>query len=476
MTPESLAPFLVAARVAPALDPGFRPAALARRAMAEAVARSGAAVRVAVGIEQPGGSFSVRDTAVFADGHPHAPASHAACERLAKTLLWSRGGHRLWVDGPASLVEDLRRHYAEDPAGRFDGRIIASTVFGSPLEIVAAPRASFPADRAMASTLGGHLDGCRIGFDLGASDRKAAAVVDGEVVASEEVAWDPADHDDPQWHFDGIMDSLRWAAARLPRVDAIGGSAAGIYVDNEVRAASLFRSVPPDAFEARVRGLFHEMQEAWGGVPFVVVNDGEVTALAGAMVAGVGGLLGVAMGSSEAAGFVTRDRRLTPWIDELAFVPIDHRPDAPVDEWSGDRGCGVQYLSQQAVGRLLPAAGIEADPATPLPERLVQLQGLMASGDERAAAVYDTIGTYLGYALLEYRDWYDFAHVLVLGRVTTGPGGDLILAGARGVLDAEDPALSAATTFHAVSERDKRHGQAVAAASLPVIARSGGGA
>jgi predicted NBD/HSP70 family sugar kinase len=406
---------------------------------------------------------------VFADGHPDAPVGHAACERLAKTLLWSRGGHRLWIDGPPSVVESLRRHYADDPTGRFDDEVIARTVFGSRLEVVAAPRASFPVDRAAASTLGGHLDGCRIGFDLGASDRKAAAVFDGEVVFSEEIAWDPASHADPQWHVDGIMDSLRRAAAHVPRVDAIGGSAAGIYVDNEVRAASLFRSVPAGQFDRRVRGLFREMQVAWGGIPFVVVNDGEVTALAGAMVAGVGRLLGVAMGSSEAAGYVTQGGGLTPWIDELAFVPIDLRPDAPVDEWSGDRGCGVQYLSQQAVGRVLPAAGIEVDPGSSLPERLVLLQRLMADGDERAADVYRTIGAYLGYALLEYRDWYDFAHVLVLGRVTTGPGGDLILDRAREVLDVEGPGISAATTFHAVSERDKRHGQAVAAASLPVI-------
>ncbi len=85
------------------------------------------------------------------------------------------------------------------------------------------------------------------------------------------------------------------------------------------------------------------------------------------MVAGVGGLLGIAMGSSEAAGYVTRDVGLTPWLNELAFTPIDYSPDAPVDEWSGDRGCGVRYFSQQALPRLLPAAGIQVDEASPLP-------------------------------------------------------------------------------------------------------------
>jgi predicted NBD/HSP70 family sugar kinase len=187
------------------------------------------------------------------------------------------------------------------------------------------------------------------------------------------------------------------------------------------------------------------------------------------MVAGVGGLLGIAMGSSEAAGYVTCERGLTPWLNELAFTPIDYAPDAPVDEWSGDRGCGVRYFSQQALPRLLPAAGIEVDDSAPLPERLVALQELMTAGDERAARVYETIGTHFGYALLDYADFYDFEHVLLLGRVVTGAGGDIIQAHARKVLAAEG--TERPVTFHSVSERDKRHGQAVAAASLPRVAR-----
>lgn len=461
--------FLVPPRVMPPLDPAFRPAVLARRELVDAIERSGRSVPVSVAVEQPGGSVFLRDVAVFEDGHPDAAAGYAFCERLLKAMLWSRGGCRIWVDGPVGLVESLRRHYADDPAGKFDARIIGETVYGAPLELIAAGRSSFPEDRPATSHLGGHMEGCRIGFDLGASDRKAAAVVDGEVVFSEEVLWDPSRHADPQWHFDEIMDSLKRAAAHLPRVDAIGGSSAGIYIDSEVRVASLFRAVPPEPFARRVRGIFGELRQAWGGIPFVVVNDGEVTALAGAMLAGVGSMLGVAMGSSEAAGYVTPEGGLTSWLNELAFTPIDYRPDAPLDEWSGDRGCGVQYLSQQAVDRLLPVAGIESDPETPLPERLALLQRLMASGDTRAVSVYETIGTYLGYALLEYRDYYEFEHLLLLGRVTTGPGGDVVNARAREVIEAEAPGAAATIRFHNVSERDKRHGQAVAAASLPEV-------
>jgi predicted NBD/HSP70 family sugar kinase len=465
---EAVPPNAAALRIPPPLDPSFRPAGRARRALEERIRASALGIPVTLVVEQPGGTVSRHATITWPDGHPKAALGHRHAERLLKTLLWARGGSRVHVDGPDGLVAHLRRHYAEDPTGIFDARI-AAEIYLQPLELVRTPEAEMPRSLGTTVALGGHLDGCRIGFDLGASDRKVAAVIDGEVVFSEEVAWDPANRADPQWHYDGIDDSLRRAAAHLPRVDAIGGSAAGAYVDNQVRVASLFRSVPRHLFAARVRGLFDELRRAWGGVPFAVVNDGEVTALAGSMMAGAGAFLGIALGSSQAAGYVTRERTLTTWLDELAFVPIDDAPDAPLDEWSGDRGCGVQYFSQQAVGRLLGPAGIEVDPEATLPERLVHLQALMTAGDPRAPRVYETIGTYLGYALLDYRELYDIEHLLLLGRVMTGAGGDVVLERVQAVLRAEDSAAAEAITIHAPSERDKRHGQAVAAASLPAL-------
>jgi len=176
------------------------------------------------------------------------------------------------------------------------------------------------------------------------------------------------------------------------------------------------------------------------------------------------------MGSSEAGGYVTADGRLTSWLNELAFVPIDLSPVAPRDEWSGDMGIGAQYLSQQGVARLLPAAGIELAADLDQPARLVELQRLMAEGDARATSVYETIGAYLGYALLQYARFYPIEHLLLLGRVTTGPGGDVIHETARRVLEAEQDRSATHIAFHAASERDKRHGQAVAAASLPRLA------
>jgi predicted NBD/HSP70 family sugar kinase len=294
-----------------------------------------------------------------------------------------------------------------------------------------------------------------------------AAVIDGRAVFSEEVVWDPITQTDPQYHFDGIMDSLRRAAAHLPRVDAIGGSAAGVYVNHRVKVASLFRSVPPELFQSRVKDLFFEIQRAWGGIPFEVVNDGEVTALAGSMSLGANAVLGIALGTSMAGGYVNREGNITSWLNEVAFMPVDYSPRAAVDEWSGDVGCGVQCFSQQAVNRLLAVAGLPADTGLTLAERLKQVQALLAEGDYRAAKIYATIGTWLGYAVAHYRDFYDFEHLLILGRVTSGAGGDLIISGAREVLRVEFPELAAKIAFHIPDEKEKRHGQSIAAASLP---------
>jgi predicted NBD/HSP70 family sugar kinase len=455
---------LVAPKITPVLDPNFRPAALANRAFREELERCEGCVPVGIAIEQADGSVFRRNTAVFPGDHPAAAGNFRYVERLIKFLLWSRGGYRIHLDGPKELHEGLAIYYKETPTGKFDAEIMGGRIYERRFEVVHT--ANLPAPKESSAPLGRHLDGCRIGFDLGGSDRKVAALQDGKVVFSEEIVWNPIPEKNPQWHYNEINDSLKRAATHLPRVDAIGGSAAGVYVNNRVKVASLFRGVPPDLFQTRVKDMFLELGKEWN-VPFEVANDGEVTALAGSMALGKNGVFGLALGTSTAAGYVTPEGNITTWLNELAFAPIDYNPNAPVDEWSGDYGCGVQYFSQQCVGRLIPIAGIEVDPALPLPEKLRQVQSLMSEGDYRARKIYETIGTYLGYAIGHYVDFYDIAHVLILGRVTTGAGADVILSGAREVLEAEFPELGSRIEFHVPDEKEKRHGQAIAAASLP---------
>jgi predicted NBD/HSP70 family sugar kinase len=286
-------------------------------------------------------------------------------------------------------------------------------------------------------------------------------------VYTTEIPWDPRAQDDPDWHYRKINDGLRLAAKHLPRVDAIGGSSAGIYVDNKVMVASIFRAVPPELFAKKVKPLFLNLRQEWG-VPLEVANDGDVTALAGAMSLQTNAVLGVAMGSSQAAGFLDAQGRITGWLNELAFAPIDYNPGAAADEWSGDLGCGAQYFSQQAVVRLAPAAGIVLEKGNPA-EQLKFVQELHQQGDPRPPKIFETIGVYLGYALAHYAEMYDFHHLLVLGRVTSGAGGDLIVQRASEVLSADFPELAQKLSVHLPDEKSKRVGQAVAAASLPEI-------
>jgi len=460
---------LVAPRVTPVLDPTFRPAVLANRAFCALARSTPGAVTVRLALEQTDGAASHFSTQILPDSHPQAAGNFTYLERITKFLLWSRGGFRLHLDGPAPLAAKLAAHYRETPTGKFDSSLVGERMFDHPIEAVHTK--DLPPERRSAASLGRHLDGCRIGFDLGGSDRKVAAVIDGKVVFSDETVWDPYFQPDPQYHYDGIMDSLKKAAAHLPRVDAIGGSAAGVYVNNRVKVASLFRGVPPDVFNQRVRDLFLEIRKAWNNVALDVVNDGEVTALAGSMSLGKNRILGISLGTSTAGGYVNAEGNITSWINELAFVPLDLNPAAPTDEWSGDYGCNVQYFSQQCVGRLLAPAGIEVDPKLALPEKLRHVQKLMDQGDDRARRIYQTIGTYLGYAIAHFTDFYDLENVLILGRVTSGPGGNLIIAGAKEVMQVEFPELTSKIAFHIPDEKDKRHGQAVAAASLPAISR-----
>jgi predicted NBD/HSP70 family sugar kinase len=452
----------------PVLDPDFVPASLWNRAYRARVKESGGG-NLAIALERSDGSVSVFRTAVLPHEGPNAAVNNRYVERLLKFLLWQKGGYRVTIGGDPRIADSLRSVYAPEGARAFDHQFMGERVYGRPMAIENTTFDAAPVERETTAPLGRHLDGFRIGFDLGASDRKCAAVADGKAIFSDEVAWNPSAQADPRYHFDGIHDSLKRAAAHLPRVDAIGGSAAGVYVNNEVRVGSLYRAVPRDLFDSRVRRLFFELQAAWGGIPFEVVNDGEVTALAGSMALGDNAVLGIAMGSSLAAGFVTPHGAITTWLNELAFVPVDYREDAPADEWSGDGGVGVQYFSQQAVGRLLEPAGIGLPAEAPLPAKLERVQKLVAAGDGRARKIYETIGVWFGYAIAHYADFYDFRNLLVLGRVMSGVGGDLILQVAEQVLKEEFPEVQERIRFHIPGEQEKRHGQAIAAASLPAI-------
>lgn len=454
--------------IQPPLDANFRPLALANRAFRKAVQATGQEIPIIIALERGEGDVSRYETQIFTLTAVEATLNYPYVERLIKTLLWARGGWRVYIGGPREIGEYIQQLYSANGAREFDAQAM-SQVYGKSFTVVPCTLQEVPGAAELEVHAGGFSDGCRVGFDAGASDRKSAAVMNGEALYSEEVIWDPKNAADPEYHFQEIMASIKSAAAHLPRVDAIGVSSAGVYFQNQVRMASLFRSVPAEIFAEKVTPLFLRIQQAWGGIPLEVFNDGDVTALAAAMEFQINSVLGVAMGSSEAAGYVTAKGTLTHWLNELAFVPIDVSPAAPPDEWSGDIGCGVQYLSQQAVGRLIPATGVDIDPSLGLPEQLKAVQDRFAEGEQRLQPLYATIGCYLGYAIALYCQYYHIEHVLTLGRVTTGEGGKIVLHWAEKVLETDFPELAEQVALLLPNEAQRRVGQAIAAASLPAI-------
>ena len=454
---------LIEPQLVPPLEEGFRPAALSNRAFQDEIGGSG--VPLKIGLLRDNGGLGQFMTNVFPEGHPQAAANLPYIERLVKFLLWQRGGFKVYIGGPRSIGEYIRECYSPHGRRRFDYQFMGEQVYEQSFAVIPCDPSEVPPPKESGKPLGRHLDGCRIGFDLGASDRKVSAIIDGQVVYSEEVIWEPRQHSDPEYHYHEIMAALKTAAGKMPRVDAIGGSCAGIYIENRPMVASLFRGVPTERYD-EVRGLFLRLRDELN-VPLEVINDGDVTALAGSMSLEDNGVLGIALGSSEAAGYVDLNGNIKGWLNELAFAPIDYRPGAPADEWSGDIGVGSQYLSQQCVFRLAPRAGLQIPSELKDAEKLNFIQEKLENGHEGAAKIWQSMGIFLGYALAHYSGFYEINHVLLLGRCTSGLGGRLILEGATAVLHTEFPELADRIRIQLPDEKSRRVGQSIAAASLP---------
>ena len=387
------------------LDKGFMPMALVCREMRENTVDNGQDLIVAV--ERNQGYTYVYKTRIYKDNTGHDEENCKFIDRIAKTLLWVAGGYKVTIAGSEVVGEYIKNTFCYGGTRDFDVRFM-ERVYEEKFEVIVTDLANAPEEKSSACPVGKHLDGCRIGFDAGGSDRKVSAVVDGETVYSEEVVWFPKLNSDPSYHYEGILNAMKTAASHMPRVDAIGVSSAGVYIDNKIMVASLFIKVNDEDFEKTVKNMYIDVAREIGeNIPIEVANDGDVTALAGAMSLEDNGILGIAMGTSEAAGYVDMDGNITGWLNELAFAPVDYNEDAMVDEWSGDYGCGVKYFSQDGVIKLAPYAGIELDESLSPAEKLKVVQNLMKEGDERAKAIYETIGAYFGYSLAYYAEFYD---------------------------------------------------------------------
>ena len=444
----------------PLLDGSFLPFGVWAKAFLDGAERP-----FKVALERGNGHVSVFSSCLR--GEEYAEANLRYMERTVKFLLWSVGGWRVTICGCAETAEKLRSIYCAGGERDFDFNF-EFDVFERPFELVLCEERDFPRENEQARSVGGHLEGCRIGFDAGGSDRKVSAVIDGVSVYSEEVVWFPKQSADPSYQYNGIVESFRTAASKMPRVDAIGVSSAGVFVGNSPMVSSLFLKVPRERRE-EVKSVYDRAAKEIGDVPIVVANDGDVTALAGAMSLSSGAVMGIAMGTSEAAGYVTPEGKIPGWFNELAFAPVDLQRDAPQDEWSHDFGVGCKYFSQDAVIRLAPRAGIGLPDELSPAEKLKAVQKLVEEGHEGARKIFVTIGCYLAHTLSLYASFYDLRYLLVLGRVASGVGGELLIGECGRVLREEYPELAAQVTVMLPDEKARRVGQSIAAASLPEV-------
>ena len=446
----------------PKLDPQFIPFGVWRAAYLKDARQP-----ISIAVERDKGRVSVHHTCIH--GTPEmAEADYRYVERYVKFLLWSTGGFRVSICGCPELAQKLKAAYTPEGDRHFDYTFV-NQLYERELEILDLPQDQCPASNEVPESIGGYMDGCRIGFDAGGSDRKVSAVIDGECVYSEEVIWFPKLNDDPDYHFGHIVEAFKTAASTMPIVDAIGVSSAGTFIGNAPMVASLFIKVPRTNWD-KVKTIYDRAAaEIDPNVPILVANDGDVSALAGAMGLGKGNLMGIAMGTSEAVGYVDKDQNVLGWINELAFAPVDLCETAMQDEWSTDYGVGCKYFSQDAVIKLAPAAGIEIPEELSLAEKLKFVQKLMEADDPRAQAIFETIGTYLAYTTVLYSQFYDIEYMMLLGRVMSGKGGDTILRVCKEILSDEYPERAATCSVTLPDEKMRRVGQSVAAASLPKL-------
>ena len=462
----------------PIYDNEFKPAILEIQKFNELASKSTDKSELIICLERTKGYNYHYKTFIYKDGIGHDEDNYFIIERICKILLWIVGGYKFYISGSDLIASKLKAAYQENGARKFD-YFFFKDVYENYIEVISCSKEEIPKLKLEEIQLSNGLNGNRIGFDAGGSDRKVSAVINGEVKFSDETIWNPKINSDPNYHIDGIMDSFNKACEHLPTVDGVGISTAGIVVDNKIMVASLFLKVPKSEYENKIKNIYKDCvknleQKYNKEIPVIVANDGDVTALAGLMELKTNeGIIGIAMGTSQAGGYINKGGKLTGWLNELAFVPIDFNKNAKKDIWSGDFGCGKYYFSQEAVIKLANNAGIKFEENMTPAEKLKFIQNMIENGNEKekkiAEEIFEDIGIYLGYTIPFYAHFYEFKHLLILGRVVSGKGGNIMIEKAKDVLKNEFNELSTKIEIHIPDEKSRRVGQSVAAASLPEI-------
>jgi predicted NBD/HSP70 family sugar kinase len=472
------------------LDPNFSPVILGKRQYLKAV--EACSTKQTLDWAIPRNEGCARYTLpVFPDGHDDAEASIYLAGVLIQEMLWQRSGSSLKLAGPKGICEALKAAYSVGGAYEFEVKNMPNAC-GTPdaaFSVEITDVGSLPPAKDTPQKCGTDANGQRLAFDLGKSDIKVVAVKDNEVVYSQETEWDVT-HADPEYHYKAITDAMKLGKEKLDKIEAIGGSATGtVSADNEATWCDIFPNVPPDVYKAKVVDIFKRIaKDLAGDVPLKVINDGEVTALAAVKKIGGGNVMGISMGSSEGGGYADKDGNLLGWINELCYIRLDLNPNAPIDPWTKGAHSGIShmYLGQRGTTKLAACGGIEGDEQYIYPNpamctikhenhaqclKLIQKAMTEPAKEPQARLIYETVGVYLGYALAQYSEFYKIDHLMILGRVSKGAGGDIMMEVAKKVLTTEFPEIPP-ITFHTADDHFKAVGQCIAAAALPTLPKA----
>lgn len=379
-------------------------------------------------------------------------------KKILLTLLWLIGGDTILFRGDSYFIRTFIRKASKDEEIK-TSFFEMEEIFNCKMtmkETNGIDSNYFPVSKVQ-----GDFEGCRIGLDLGGSDRKVTALIDGNVVYSEETLWFPKNMPDWHYHYQGILDSLSKAKEKLPRVDSIGISTAGIIIEDRIVHPALFYSVPKEEKRTIVRDLIiNLMKEHFPNIPYHVFNDGDVSAFGGAMEFEKNSILGIAMGTSLASGYCFDKNCLNGCINELGKIPIDYSANASMHYLMKIKGAGSEYLSQKGVIRLCRKGGLQFD--GPLALQLVSIQKEAEKDNPIVIKAYEDMGYYLGSSLALYHKFIQFDSVLLLGRVMSKKGGDILLSKAREFL--KDIGLN--IEVFTSDENFRRLGQSYIAASM----------
>lgn len=452
----------------PPLDKNFLPAALVNETYKKIVEDCGKGEKLAIILIRSENEVFTYNTSVLPEKHELSYWTLLFVERLVKTLLWQKGAYKIIIGGPKHIGNYIKRIYSKSGKRAFDVNFM-SKVFERNFEIQLTDFEDVPASKEVSRNVGGSLSGNRIGLDIGGSNKKITALKDGKLIFSENISWAPKENSDPEYHYNEIITSIKKAALRLPNIDAIGISSAGIIIDNKIMESSLFLRVSQEDYQRSVKNMLLRIKDEFGGVALVGANDGDVAALSGALSYNLNKVLGISMGTSEAGGYIDEKGEIKGWINELAFIPIDYGSHAFRDDWSGDNGCGVNYLSQDAAIRLAEHVGITFSKGLAPGEKFKVIYEMLQNKNKMVYSIFETIGVYLGYAIAGYSEIYDFNNIILTGGVTSGEAGLIIYTAADKVLNTQFPSLHTRLRIILPEDGNRRTSQSIAAACLPLI-------